>query len=169
MSDWTAGYVTDIGYTYGYYSELNPLHMKIALLNAGLDAQHVGVACEIGFGQGLSINIHAAASGTDWWGTDFNPAQASFARQLAKASGNNAKIFDEAFADFCSRSDLPEFDTIGLHGIWSWISDANRRILVDFVRRKLRAGGVVYVSYNTLPGWAAFSPVRELMLSTATP
>jgi len=25
MSDWTAGYVADIGYTYGYYTELNPL------------------------------------------------------------------------------------------------------------------------------------------------
>lgn len=25
MSDWTSGYVADIGYTYGYYTELNPL------------------------------------------------------------------------------------------------------------------------------------------------
>ena len=25
MTDWTAGYVADIGYTYGYYTELNPL------------------------------------------------------------------------------------------------------------------------------------------------
>ena len=30
MSDWTAGYVADIGYTYGYYTELNPLRVKLA-------------------------------------------------------------------------------------------------------------------------------------------
>jgi len=35
MTDWTAGYVADIGYTYGYYQELNPLRARLALLNAG--------------------------------------------------------------------------------------------------------------------------------------
>jgi hypothetical protein len=25
MAEWTGGYVADIGYTYGYYGELNPL------------------------------------------------------------------------------------------------------------------------------------------------
>lgn len=36
MNDWTAGYVADIGYTFGYYTELNPLRVKPAFLNAGL-------------------------------------------------------------------------------------------------------------------------------------
>ncbi len=35
MSDWTDGYVAEIGYTFGYYTELNPLRVKLALLNAG--------------------------------------------------------------------------------------------------------------------------------------
>lgn len=30
MNDWTAGYVADIGYTFGYYTELNPLRAKPA-------------------------------------------------------------------------------------------------------------------------------------------
>jgi hypothetical protein len=29
MTDWTAGYVADIGYTYGYYTELNPLRVRL--------------------------------------------------------------------------------------------------------------------------------------------
>ena len=37
MTDWTAGYVADIGYTYGYYTELNPLRVRLAFLNAGLN------------------------------------------------------------------------------------------------------------------------------------
>jgi SAM-dependent methyltransferase len=167
MTDWTAGYVADIGYTYGYYTELNPLRVQLAFANAGLAAPQSAVACELGFGQGLSANLHAAASITHWHGTDFNPSQAAFAQELASASGAKPQLFDEAFADFCSRADLPEFDFIGLHGIWSWISDDNRRVIADFVRRKLKVGGVLYISYNTLPGWATFAPMRHLMTEHA--
>ncbi len=167
MSQWTAGYVADVGYTYGYYAELNPLHARLALLNAGLAVPAMGHACELGFGQGMSANIHAAASSTRWFGTDFNPAQAAFAQELATVSGAGAQLFDDAFADFARRPELPEFDYIGLHGIWSWISDENRGVIVDFVRRKLKVGGVLYISYNTLPGWAAFAPMRHLLTQHA--
>ena len=61
------------------------------------------------------------------------------------------------------RPDLPEFDIIGLHGIWTWISDENSHVIVDLIRRKLRAGGIVYISYNCLPGWAPAMPLRHLM------
>lgn len=167
MNDWTAGYVADVGYTYGYYLELNPLRAKMAFLNAGLVCPEVGTACELGFGQGMSANLHAAASVTQWHGTDFNPAQAGFAQELAQASGAGAQLLDEAFIDFANRTDLPDFDYIGLHGIWSWISDENRACIVDFVRRKLKVGGVLYISYNTLPGWASFAPMRHLMTQHA--
>lgn len=163
MSDWSAGYVSDIGYTHGVYPELNPLRARLAFLNAGLVFPKLACACELGFGQGVGVNVHAAASGGAWHGTDFNPAQAGLARELAAASGANAHLCDAAFAEFCARADLPDFDFIGLHGVWSWISDDNRHVLVDFIRRKLKVGGVLYISYNTQPGWAALAPVRELM------
>jgi SAM-dependent methyltransferase len=168
MSEWTAGYVADIGYTYGYYAELNPLRTRWALLNAGLEPPaglmaQGSTACELGFGQGLSINTHAAASRTEWWGTDFNPSQAAFAHSLASASGAAVRLFDDSFEEFAKRADLPDFDTIGVHGIWSWISDENRALIVDFVRRKLKVGGVLYISYNTQPGWSAAMPLRHLL------
>ena len=50
--------------------------------------------------------------------------------------------------------DVPDF--VGLHGVWSWISNANRAAVVEFLRRKLKPGGVLYISYNASPGWAAF-------------
>lgn len=69
--DWTAGYVADIGYTYGYYAELNPLRARLALLHAGFACPATFEnACELGFGQGLSVNLHAAASGVQWAGTN---------------------------------------------------------------------------------------------------
>ncbi len=141
VADWTAGYVADIGYTYGHYLELNPLRAQLAFLNAGLVPPESGAHCELGFGQGLSANIHAAGAASVWHGTDFNPAQAAFARGTAQASGANVCLTDEAFANFCQRSDLPEFE--------------------------LKVGSVLYISYNTLPGCAAFAPMRHLMTEYA--
>jgi SAM-dependent methyltransferase len=167
VSDWTHGYVAEIDYTYGYYPELNPLRIAVPFLNLGLAPPPIATACEIGFGQGISVNIHAAASSVRWYGTDFNPTHAGFAQSLAAAHRSGAQLFDQSFAEFCSRADLPDFDFIAVHGVWSWISDENRQVIVDFLRRKLKVGGVVYVSYNTQPGVAAMVPLRHLLTEHA--
>lgn len=156
-------YVTSINYTCGYYQELNPQRIKLAFINKGIAFPDVGVACELGFGQGISTNFHAAASIVQWYGTDFNASQVNFAQTIADAAQNNAKLYNDAFIDFAQRTDLPEFDYICLHGIWSWISEENRTVIVDFIKRKLKVGGILYLSYNCLPGWAAFMPIRHLM------
>jgi hypothetical protein len=163
MSDWTAGYIADIGYTFGYYSDLNPLAVKLAFLFSGQAYPSFSTACELGFGQGVSVNIHAAGSSIQWYGTDFNPSHAAFAKDLASVSGAEPKLYDDSFEIFCSRDDLPNFDFICLHGIWSWVSEENQAIIVDFLRRKLNIGGVLYISYNTQPGWSAMAPVRHLL------
>lgn len=164
MSDWTSGYVADVDYTIGYFPELNPVRLPLGLLNAGYVPPKVVNACELGFGQGLSIAAHAAAQpGVRWYGDDFNPGHVLFARWVNDAAGADAVLTDESFEEFCSREDLPMFDVIGLHGVWSWVGAENRAIIVDFIRRKLNVGGVVYCSYNVMPGWAPMTPVRELM------
>ena len=164
MSDWNDGYVSDISYTHGYYPELNPQRLPLLLLAQGyLPPPQLASACELGYGQGLTINMHAAAGVAQWHGTDFSPAQAGFAQELAAAAGAGARLHDEPFAGFCARPELPEFDFIALHGIWSWISPENRAAIIDFFSRRLRVGGVLYLSYNCYPGWAAFAPVQHLL------
>ena len=61
---WTAGYVSELDYTHGYYREMSPLNLELAMLSR-LQAHSVGRPLrylELGFGQGLSLNIHAAAN-----------------------------------------------------------------------------------------------------------
>jgi SAM-dependent methyltransferase len=162
---WTDGYVSEIGYTYGYYRELNPVLMRLACLSAGVappPARPLNYF-ELGYGQGVSVNIHAAAVSGEFWGNDFIPAQAAHAQALAQASKSGAVLTDDSFLDFAARTDLPEFDVIALHGTWSWISDENRRAVVDIMRRRLRPGGLVYMSYNCMPGWTVAMPLRHLM------
>ncbi len=165
MKDWNDGYVTDLGYVHDYYPELNPQRVRFALLQRGLVAPDIRQACELGFGQGISVCMHAAAGRAEWHGNDFNPAQAALARELSAVSGSGASLSDESLADFCRRPDLPDFDFIGMHGVWSWISETNRHVLVDFLRRKLKPGGVVYVSWNVSAGWDSFRPLRSLLQS----
>ncbi|OWV28387.1 class I SAM-dependent methyltransferase [Halomonas campaniensis] len=162
-----AGYVTDQEYTRGYYAELNPLRLRLLLLNAGWIPPVIEHACELGFGQGVSVNLHAAASSVSWQGTDFNAAHVAYAREMSRAGDVNIHLADDDFAAFCARDDLPMFDYIALHGIWSWVGDANRRTIIDFISRRLNPGGAVYISYNTSPGWAAMLPVRDLIRAHA--
>ena len=112
MSDWSAGYVSELGYTYGYYEELNPNHIDLCLLSKGLQPPTITHALELGFGQGVSINIHAAASDVTWAGTDFNPSQASFARQLAGQSGAKANLLDASFQEFLANDDTPSTNSL---------------------------------------------------------
>ncbi len=166
MAEWDAGYVTAIDYTFGYFPSLNPRRHRLPLLKAGFAPPGTATACELGFGQGLSLAIHTAASPTRWCGTDFSPAHADQAHAFAAAAAagiGDVAWYDEDFARFCARAELPAFDFIGLHGVWSWISDENRMVIVEFIRRHLKVGGVLYLSYNTQPGWAAMVPMRQLL------
>ena len=156
-------YVTDVTYTMNYKPEINPLLIGFSFLLAGLRAPAVTAACELGFGQGLSLNFHAAGSTIAWYGNDFNLKHVLFAEELAKASGTNCLLSPQAFRTFCARTDLPDFDFICLHGIWSWIDDDNRAIIVEFLNRKLKPSGVAYISYNALPGMTDVMPIRKML------
>ncbi|MBI0325781.1 class I SAM-dependent methyltransferase [Burkholderia plantarii] len=164
MNERQTGEVDEIAYTFGYCDELDPQRLALPLLRAGYAAPVVQAACELGFGYGVSVNTHAAGSGASWHGTDFNAVHAGFAQALAREAGSRAELSGERFAEFCRREDLPDFDFIGMHGVWSWVSDENRALIADFLRRRLKPGGVLYLSYNAQPGWAAMLPVRELMM-----
>ncbi|MGV7123216.1 class I SAM-dependent methyltransferase [Sphingopyxis sp. 550A] len=161
---WNAGYVSEVDYIYGYFSELAPVRLKFALLSRGI-SHDVGDRpnyLELGFGQGLSLNINAATSSGSFYGTDFNPSQAAYASQVARASGKSLSIFDDNFEEF-ARRDLPQFDIIALHGIWSWVSGEARDAIVEIARAKLKPGGILYISYNCKPGWAPIEPLRHLL------
>lgn len=163
---WSSGYVADLGYSHGYYHELSPPFIRFFLLMSGYANLAQGGPyeyCELGYGQGLSCNLHAAANPRGrFWGTDFNPEHALGAQALATRAGLPARWLALNFEQMLD-TDLPAFDLIVLHGVWSWIDAAARHAAVEFIRRRLKVGGVVFVSYNVMPGWAAEKPLRDLL------
>lgn len=168
MQTWTEGYTGEIAYAHSFYAEMAPAHLRFALLLAGVrppDLSGAFTYAELGCGQGLTSNLLASVhSAATFEAVDFLPAHIADARALAAKAGNsNAAFSEDSFAEYAGRAG-PDLDVVALHGVWTWVSAENRRILVDVLRRRLKPGGVVYVSYNCLPGWAAHTPVRKLLL-----
>lgn len=169
MSSWAQGYVSDIEYTAGFYRELAPTLINHALLVNGIRTPSLEggfTYCELGCGHGFSSHLMAAANPQGrFYAYDFNPAHIAGARALAEEAGlENIHFGENSFEELVRNpGDIPAFDYITFHGIYSWISAENRRWMVEFVRRHLKPGGVVYVSYNCLPGWSPMAPVQRLI------
>ena len=163
------GYVTEIPYVAGYQRGLNPALQAFTLATKGIAAWQIGTPMtylELGCGFGLSTLIHAAANPqATFIGIDILPEHVTTARELADAAGlRNVTFIEGSFASLPDMN-LPECDFIAMHGVWSWINDANRAHILRCVDANLKPGGVLYTSYNALPGNAAALPVRQLMMT----
>lgn len=173
MASWSAGYVLDIQYTPGFYRELAPSFLRFVAQSNSIHAPDIGGEggmgasyCELGCGQGFGTALLAAANpNTRFWGFDFNPGQIANARRLAASAGLTNLVFEDfSFEQAVALPPeaLPKFDIIALHGVYSWINAENRRLVVEFLDRRLKPGGLAYVSYNCMPGWAHMAPLQRL-------
>ncbi len=57
------------------------------------------------------------------------------------------------------------FDYIIAHGIFSWVPHDVRDALLQLCAKRLRRGGLLYLNYNTKPGWNVRGMVREFLLA----
>ncbi|MBY6066731.1 class I SAM-dependent methyltransferase [Leisingera aquaemixtae] len=173
MTDWTSGYVAGIDYTFDFHRQLTPALLGFTAtaqgLRHGLDGENL-TYCELGCGQGFSANLLAAANPhIEFHAMDFSPSHIAGARDLAQeAALENVHFHERSFEDFGETPDLPAaFDIIALHGVYSWVSQENRQHILRFIADRLKPGGLVYVSCNTQPGWAAALPLRRILAARA--
>jgi SAM-dependent methyltransferase len=167
--DWSEGYVTDVGYTRGYYRELNASWQSFALAATGYEPPNINAPftkVELGCGYGLSLLMEAAAfPHAQFYGVDFNPDHITWAKRIAAQAGiTNVHYLELSFADLLG-SGIPDCDFVAMHGVWTWVSEENRQKIKQFLDRRLKSGGVNMVSYNALPAWSTKSGLRELMLA----
>ena len=57
------------------------------------------------------------------------------------------------------------FDYIIAHGVFSWVPTEVRDVLFQLCAHHLRPGGLLYLNYNTRPGWNVRGLVREFLLA----
>jgi SAM-dependent methyltransferase len=164
-------YVTEIAYQRGFIHQLTPASLRlVAALN--------GVAppleddfdyLELGTASGDTLLTLAAANPrARFLGVDVNATSVAFARELAAKRGLSNVRFVERDLSALRVEEFPKFDYVGAHGLLTWVGPEKRRDVIDLARRALKPGGLLYVSYNALPGWAAIEPLRRLFLETPT-
>jgi SAM-dependent methyltransferase len=167
---WTEGYVSDIEYTTGYYQEQNPVLLNFAALVNGYEAPRVDRAFtyfELGFGRGETVSLLAASLPQGrFYAADFNPAHVAGATSMAQSAAlENLVLLENSFEELAAGAvALPQFDFITLHGIYTWVTAENRRHIVDFIAKYLKPGGIVYASYNAMPGWTAALPLQRFLV-----
>lgn len=163
------GYVGDIPYLRHFIRELAPAWLDLVALLWGVEPpdREGGFAwCDLGCGQGVTAAVLAALQPAGHFhGIDVLPGHIDNARRLASALGANNAVFHAADFAAAADMDLPKFDYITAHGVYSWVDGKVRADLRRFVDRHLKPGGLVYLSYNALPGRAVDVPFQRLVRS----
>src|SRR5258708_6623372 len=119
------GYAADIPYLRDFKAMLAPAWLDHVALVCGIEppARHSGFAwCDLGCGQGVTAAILAATHPRGvFHGIDGMAAHIDHARRLAAAAAI-ANLQCHA-ADFTAAIDLelPQFDYIVAHGVYTWI------------------------------------------------
>ena len=168
---WSHGYNTQTHYVNQFYRETSPSWLDAVCVTQGIrppEHNHDFRWCELGSANGFTVNLIAAAyPDSHCVGIDFMPLHYLNSESLRKDIGlKNSEFHELSFEDACDEAFEP-FDYIIMHGIYSWVSEENRAQVRAFIRKFLKPGGVVYNSYNCLPGWSETAPLRYYLMAQA--
>jgi SAM-dependent methyltransferase len=154
----------------GFYREQSPSYLSFSCALQGYEPVPVDrpfTYFELGFGRGVTVNVLAATNPLgNFYAADFNPAHVAGASAMASAAGlDNLTLLEDSFEDLATgKRELPQFDFITLHGIYTWVTRENQQHIVNFIKRYLKPGGILYLSYNAMPGWAPSTPLQRLLV-----
>ena len=163
-------YITDITYTEGIYNQMHPSYLSLACAIHGYmppDWKKEFDYLEIGCGKGYTLNALGATYPESYFvGIDFNPAHIEEANLVTKKAGldNNTEWHCHHIEEHLDIYRWePKYNYIALHGVYSWVSDETRAAIREIIDRTLVPGGIVYISYDTFPGWSTMLPFHELL------
>jgi len=160
-------YVTDVPYARRFVRELSPIWLDFAALICGVaPPDHTGTFrwCELGCGHGVTPAFLAAAyPNGQFTGIDLMPDHIAFAEHFAREAGTDNAHFHAVDFAAAAAEDGPGFDYIVAHGVYTWIDRTAQQDLIRFIDRRLNPGGLVYLSYDCLPGWAGDMPLQHML------
>ncbi|MDD2943280.1 MAG: class I SAM-dependent methyltransferase [bacterium] len=89
-------------------------------------------------------------------------------KQIAVAEDRRKKLDLDNISflvqDVLSMESKDAFDFIIIHGLYSWVPEDARIPLLARAQSLLAPNGLIYVSYNTLPGWHFRNILRDFLL-----
>ena len=165
------GYVADVPYVRAFIHQLAPAWLDHVAIVSSLvpPAREGGFAwCDLGCGQGVTATMLAAMHPSgQFHAIDAMLGHIEHGQRFATEVGANNIDFHAA--DFAAAAvlPLPKFDYIVAHGVYSWVGPQVRTDMRSFIDRHIKPGGLVYISYNAMPGRAADLPFQRLVRAVA--
>ena len=157
---------------FSFAPEATPLHLTLSALLAGFSApalssefSYLDLNCD----RNPALAILAAGNPGSFAGLGGMPMP--MLADLVRASGLRLSVLGDNLSGLCAHGQGRPFDMIAIRGAWSWMSDQERHMVVDVVRRHLKPGGLVYLSYEVQPEWPSALSVadcRRLQRAIAT-
>lgn len=154
-----------VPYRGGAYYHTHPRHLSAIGQLFGLKpaAPTKARILEIGCASGANlIPMAAMHPQSSCVGIDISERQIADGRTfIDELKLANVRLEQMSVADVTR--DLGKFDYILCHGVFSWVPDDVRTHILRVCKQNLAANGIAYISYNTRPGWAAVSALRDMM------
>lgn len=164
MSDWSHGYNAENSYVSVFFPQNTPCWLDLANTLAGGVApgqsrraggrlRYLDLGCGTGFGVAA---LAAMYPDMDFVGVDFMPEHIVQARAWAQQAGLvNVRFVEADFIQLQDAwpTDLGQFDYVVGHGIISWVAAPVREALMRCLEQALAPGGLVMLSYNSMPAW----------------
>ena len=145
--------------------DTHPRHLATIAVLHGIAAAAPATCRVLELGCGRGDNLMAMASTlprASFVGVDGSPRQIADGEKRRVAAGlDNLRLLARDFASL--EADLGEFDYVICHGVYSWVSEETAALLLRLCRRHLAPNGIVFLSFNTYPGWHTRSMLREMM------
>ncbi|MBL9124281.1 MAG: class I SAM-dependent methyltransferase [Planctomycetaceae bacterium] len=95
-------------------------------------------------------------------GIDLSARQVAEGQEFVAQLGlTNIELRRQSILDF--DAEPRSFDYILCHGVYSWVPRPVQDKILGIAARCLSPAGVIYVSYNTYPGWYLRGIVRDMM------
>lgn len=156
----------EVPYLAPSFANTYPDALGVAAILRGLDAPPLRGArvLELGCGRGANLVPMAwSMPDAELVGVDLSRRQIETALERAAAAGTSNVAFhamdlrdvDDSFG---------AFDFVIAHGLFSWVPRDVQEALLEVCARRLSPNGLLYLSYNTLPGWSAGVVFREMVL-----
>jgi SAM-dependent methyltransferase len=168
-TDKTGGYITDVSYVAEFYGDHAPTHVNLIAAGNGCRPRPLDAGftwCDYGCGNGVTANVLAGCYPQGrFYGVDMLGAHINAAEVLSVRGGlDNTTFLKKSFVDL-NDDDIPPLDFATMHGVLSWIDEANREIVLKDVAKRLKPGGLLMTGANAMPGWAAKLPMRNMVYS----
>lgn len=156
----------EIPYPSGPFRQTHPCHLATLLALFGVEPVPP-TACrvlELGCASGGNlIPMAQDLPGSQFVGVDLSRRQiADGMAQLDQLPFDNIQLKAASILEI--DDSYGQFDYIICHGVYSWVPRDVQQKILDIGHQRLSPRGVLYVSYNTYPGWHLRAIVRDMML-----